>query len=58
MAHRHRRRTPVRGGAARAERGASSARAERAAMTLSALVPETFARDEDARVFAGAALAA
>jgi hypothetical protein len=33
-------------------------RAERAAMTLSALVPGTFAPDEIARVFAGAALAA
>ncbi len=32
-------------------------RAERAAMTVSALVPETFASDESARVFAGAALA-
>jgi hypothetical protein len=32
-------------------------RAERAAMTLAALVPATFAADEDARVFAGAALA-
>lgn len=33
-------------------------RAERAAMTLSALVPETFAPDDSARAFAGAALAA
>lgn len=32
-------------------------RAERAAMTLCALVPETFAADELTRVFAGAALA-
>lgn len=33
-------------------------RAERAAMTLTALAPETFAGDDDAaRVFAGAALA-
>jgi hypothetical protein len=33
-------------------------RAERAAMTVAALVPATFAAEEDARVFAGAALAA
>ena len=32
-------------------------RAERAAMSLAALVPETFASDDTARVFAGAALA-
>ena len=31
-------------------------RAERAAMTVGALVPATFAGDEIARVFAGAAL--
>jgi hypothetical protein len=33
-------------------------RAERAAMTLAALVPETFAPDESVRAFAGAALGA
>ena len=46
-------------GVRRSPRGWSPRRrAERAAMTLAALVPETFAPDEGVRVFAGAALGA